>query len=162
MTVATLRQGLDRALELILAVLMGGMALAVLWQVVTRLILRDPSSTMEELVRFGLVWVGLLGAAYGFGQRSHLAIDLLTRRLDGRSRVALNLVVQAAVAGFALLVLVLGGAQLVGLTLALGQTSAALQIARGYVYVALPLSGLVILVYAAMDVVVGAAQLRND
>ena len=146
-----IRRRLDRVLEFALAALMAGMALAVLWQVVTRLVLRDPSSTMEELVRFGLIWVGLIGAAYGFGRRAHLTIDLLASRLDTRGRILLELFTHVAIATFAVLVLVIGGTRLVELTLVLGQTSAALQVPRGYVYLALPLSGIVILVYAALD-----------
>jgi len=87
------------------------------------------------------VWLGLLGASYGFGQRAHLAIELIPR-----TRL-LELIVAASVAAFAILVLVVGGLRLVYATLALGQTSAALQIERGYVYLALPLSGALILFY---------------
>ena len=123
----------DRLLEGALAAILGGMVLVVSWQVVTRFLLRQPSSVTEELVRFGLVWLGLLGASYGFGQKAHLRIDLLPRGTK------LELVVHAAVAVFASLVLVAGGSRLVAITLALGQTSAALQIERGYVYVALPI-----------------------
>jgi TRAP-type C4-dicarboxylate transport system permease small subunit len=117
------------------------MVLAVLWQVATRYLLRDPSSLTEELARFGLVWLGLLGASYGFGQRAHLAIELIPR-----TRV-LELIVAVCVAAFAILVLVVGGLRLVSATLALGQTSAALQIERGYVYLVLPLSGALTLFY---------------
>lgn len=161
MVTQRIRDRLDRLLERLLAVLMGGMALAVLWQVMSRLVLRNPSSTMEELVRFGLVWVGLLGAAYGFGRHSHLTIDLLAHRLEDNARRRLDLVTQLAVIIFALLVLGVGGGRLVNLTLDLGQTSAALGIPRGYVYLALPLSGLVILVYATLDVIDGAIGLRS-
>ena len=48
---------------------------------------------------------------------------------------------------FALTVLVIGGVRLVEATLALGQTSAALRIERGYVYLALPISGVLVLFY---------------
>ena len=131
----------DRVLEATLAALMAAMVLAVLWQVATRYLLRDPSSVTEELARFGMMWLGLLGASYGFGQKAHLAIDLIprSRRLD--------LIVAATVALFALTVLVIGGSRLVDATIALGQTSAALQLQRGYVYVALPLSGPFIIFY---------------
>ncbi len=141
MTLADLKQHVDRALEVTLAAVMAAMVLAVLWQVATRYLLRDPSSVTEELARFGLVWLGLLGASYGFGQRAHLAIELIPR-----TRL-LELIVAASVAAFAILVLVVGGLRLVYATLALGQTSAALQIERGYVYLALPLSGALILFY---------------
>jgi TRAP-type C4-dicarboxylate transport system permease small subunit len=140
-TLADLKQHVDRALEVTLAAVMAAMVLAVLWQVATRYLLRDPSSVTEELARFGLVWLGLLGASYGFGQRAHLAIELIPR-----TRL-LELIVAASVAAFAILVLVVGGLRLVYATLALGQTSAALQIERGYVYLALPLSGALILFY---------------
>lgn len=161
MRLTRLRRAVDRALEVLLAALMGGMALAVLWQVVTRLLLRAPSSTMEELVRFGLLWVGLLGASYGFGTRSHLAVDLLARQLNRQGRAVLDLFVQSGVGAFALLILVIGGAHLVELTLVLGQTSAALRIERGYVYLALPFSGAVVLFYAATAFVESLGELRK-
>ncbi len=135
---------------MILAAVMAAMVLTVLWQVATRYLLRDPSSLTEELARFGLMWLGLLGASYGFGQRAHLAIELIPRtrrtRRTWRNRI-LELVIAACVAAFAILILVIGGLRLVNTTLTLGQTSAALQIERGYVYLALPLSGALILFY---------------
>ncbi len=63
----------------------------------------------------------------------------------------LDLVVHAAVAVFASVVLVFGGWRLVDITLSLGQSSAALQVERGYVYIVLPLSGLLILFYTVND-----------
>ncbi len=155
MTLADLKEHVDRALELILATVMAAMVLAVLWQVATRYFLRDPSSLTEELARFGLMWLGLLGASYGFGQRAHLAIELLPR-----TRI-LELVVAACVAAFAILVLVIGGLRLVNATLALGQTSAALQIERGYVYLALPLSGALILFYTVEAALARVRDPRN-
>ncbi len=144
MTLADLKEHVDRALELILATVMAAMVLAVLWQVATRYLLRDPSSLTEELARFGLMWLGLLGASYGFGQRAHLAIELIPR--TWRNRI-LELVVAACVAAFAIFILVIGGLRLVNATLALGQTSPALHLERGYVYLALPLSGVLVLFY---------------
>ena len=135
------KRHVDRVLEAVLATLMAGMVLAVLWQVATRYLLRDPSSVTEELARFGLMWLGLLGASYGFGKNAHLAVELIPK-----SR-SLDLFVAAAVATFAIAVLVIGGFRLVDATLALGQTSAALQVERGYVYLALPLSGALVLFY---------------
>jgi TRAP-type C4-dicarboxylate transport system permease small subunit len=145
-----LKATVDRVLEALLAALMALMVVAVLWQVFTRFVLQHPSSTMEELVRFVLIWVSLLGAAYGFGKRLHLSMDLLARRLSDKNRAGLDLLIHALVIVFALAVLIIGGSRLVELTLAMGQTSAALQIKRGYVYLALPFSGVVIIFYAAM------------
>ena len=148
-----LRHLVDRALEFLLATLMATMVMAVLWQVFTRFVLRDPSSITEELVRFGLIWLGLLGAAYGFGKRYHLAIDLLHRRSSKSTKRGLDLVTHLLVIVFAFWVFVIGGSRLVDLTLAMGQTSAALEIERGYVYLALPFSGLAMIFYSLVFIV---------
>ncbi|MCP4658684.1 MAG: TRAP transporter small permease [bacterium] len=150
---SSLRAMVDRGLGWILVVLMSAMVLNVLWQVFTRFVLRSPSSYTEEIARYLLVWVGLLGASYAAGKRLHLAIDLLPTRLEGASKRALSLFIESCAFLFALFVLVVGGGRLVRLTLILGQHSAALQVPLGYVYLALPLSGLLIMFYSALSAV---------
>jgi TRAP-type C4-dicarboxylate transport system permease small subunit len=46
--------------------------------------------------------------------------------------------------------MVFGGARLMTITLYLGQTAAALQMPLGYIYLVLPLSGLLIAFYSAL------------
>jgi len=145
---ARLRALVDRLLSVALTVLMAALVLDVLWQVFTRFVLRSPSSYTEELARYLLIWVGLLGSALATGRNRHLAVDLLPGRLRGRSRIRLELVIQSIVFLFALTALVLGGSRLVFVTFYLGQTSAALQTSIGYVYLVVPLSGLFIMFYA--------------
>jgi TRAP-type C4-dicarboxylate transport system permease small subunit len=145
--IAGLRRGVDRMVEGTLVVLMSAMVLNVLWQIFTRFVLRDPSSYTEELARFLLIWVGLLGACYALRQGMHLAIDALVARLGQRTAKLASLLSLACVGGFGLGVMVIGGAHLVQLTLALEQTSAALRVPLGYVYLALPLCGGLILFY---------------
>lgn len=150
MSVERLRSRVNRGLSWLLVGLMGFMVLNVLWQVFTRFVLRDPSSVTEEIARYLLIWLGLLGAACGVGHRVHISIDLLRSRLSGRRRAWIELVIEGLVMAFALGVLVAGGIQLVSMTLYLGQVSAALQIRLGYVYLALPLSGILIAFYSAL------------
>jgi TRAP-type C4-dicarboxylate transport system permease small subunit len=144
-----IRSGIDQILKWMVIALMGVMVLNVLWQVFTRFVLRDPSSYTEELARYLLVWVGLIGAAYAASQKMHLAIDILTARLHGKSRHYVEMFIYLCTFLFALLIMVVGGIRLVNLTLTLNQISAALQIKLGYVYLALPLSGIIIMFYAA-------------
>jgi TRAP-type C4-dicarboxylate transport system permease small subunit len=146
-----IRGGLDCALRWTIAALMAGMVLNVVWQVFTRFVLRTPSSVTEEAARYAMIWLGLLGAAYCTGRKSHLALDLLSMRLSGPARRWLEVVIQACLVAFALVVLVGGGGRLVWIILELGQTSAALQVKLGYVYLAVPVAGLLIAVYALMD-----------
>src|SRR5690625_5834068 len=80
-----LMQVLDKALGYFLAFLMAAMVIDVSWQVITRFVLGEPSAYTEELARFLLIWIGILGAAYSFRKRAHLGLDLFVRKLDRKS-----------------------------------------------------------------------------
>ena len=139
---------LDRVLGAAVAALLAAMVLNVLWQVFTRFALGKPSSHTEELARYLMIWLTLLGAAYGVGSRAHLAVDLLAGRLTARARRLLEATIEVMVLLFAVGVLVGGGSRLVAITLSLGQTSAALHVPLGWVYLAIPVSGACMAFYA--------------
>ena len=147
------RHLVDKTLEFFLVLIMAVSVLNVLWQVFTRFILKDPSSFTEELARFLLIWVGLLGASYASGKKMHLAIGVVLERQEGKIRSVIELIIQVCVFVFALLVMLVGGVRLVSITLALNQVSAALRIPVGYVYLVIPLSGLLIMYYCAATAV---------
>jgi len=127
------------------------MVVNVLWQVASRYLLGSPSLFTDELANFLLIWVGLFGAAYAAGQKAHLAIDILPNKLTGHKKHILNLIISILSIFFALTVMVIGGARLVWLTLSLEQLSATLRVPLGYVYLAIPLSGLLIIYYTIVD-----------
>ncbi len=145
-----LKSIVDKALSWVLVVLMLSLVLDVLWQVFSRYVLGDPSSFTEELARFLLMWVGLLGASYAAGKKMHLAVDILPTRLEGKQKHYLAIFILCCTVLFSLTVMVFGGIRLVSITLFLGQTAAALQMPLGYVYLILPLSGLLIAFYAVL------------
>lgn len=124
------------------------MVINVLWQILARYIPVLPGSFTDELARYLLIWVGVLGAAYASGQHMHLALDLLPEKLKGAAKSRLYILINFLVGTFALLVMVIGGIRLMYITLYLEQTSAALGIPLGYVYMVLPLSGLLIIYYS--------------
>jgi TRAP-type C4-dicarboxylate transport system permease small subunit len=149
----TLRAGIDRLLGTAICLLMGAMVINVLWQVFTRFILRNPSSFTEELARYMMIWVGLLGSAYATGKKSHLALDLLTGHLQGARKRGSEIFIHSCVLLFALAVMVGGGGRLVWIQLSLGQQSAALQMKLGYVYLAVPLAGAFVAFYSVVFLV---------
>lgn len=148
------KKTIDKILGWLVTIFMGVLVLNVLWQVASRFLLGNPSSFTDELAGFLLIWVGLLGAAYAAGQKQHLAIDLLSAKLSERGKRLQIIVINILIALFALVVLVIGGGNLVFITFYLGQISSALQIPVGYVYVVLPLSGLFMIYYAVVDIFV--------
>ncbi len=140
----------DEILKWILIIIMGVNVINVLWQVFTRFILNNPSSFTEELARYLLIWVGVLGASYAHRLKMHLAIDVITERFTGKAQHYSRLFIQLVVFLFALFVMVIGGLYLMNTTFILNQVSAALQIKLGYVYLAIPLSGLLIMFYSGL------------
>lgn len=151
----------DRVLAAFLIALMGASVINVLWQVFTRFVLNAPSSFTQELARFLLIWIGLLGAGYAVGQRDHLALELVPERLTGRAREWVQIAIQGCVLAFAVAVLIGGGLRLVYVQLTLGQTSASLDIPLGYVYAVLPISGAITAFYTLGHIKEHLRALRN-
>ena len=145
-----IKQSLDKGIEWILITIMAILTLVVLWQVFTRFVLNDPSSWTEELAKYLLVWVSILGAAYVSGQRAHIAIDIVLQRSSPNNQRKLRFAIDIIIFLFALIVLVIGGINLVQITLP--QISSALQIPLGYVYSIIPVSGLIIMVYSGIEI----------
>ena len=142
-----MRDKINTYLGVFLTILMILMTLDVLWGVFTRYVLANQASWSEELARFLLIWIGILGAAYASGQKMHLAIDLLSPKLNDQNKKIIQLLIKGLIILFAFLVLVVGGSRLIYISHTLGQTSAALRLPMTIVYGVLPISGLLIIFY---------------
>ncbi|MDO6446961.1 TRAP transporter small permease [Colwellia sp. 1_MG-2023] len=139
---------IDTLLSFTLAILMGLMVLDVTWQIFTRFATDSPSSWTEELARFLLIWIGLLGAAWAYRTRSHLGLSYLVEKQSPAMQKKLAIFSYLAAIVFAISVMIFGGSQLVLLTLNLNQFSASLGVKIGYVYMIIPISGVLITIYA--------------
>jgi TRAP-type C4-dicarboxylate transport system permease small subunit len=139
---------LDFVLQRVLIVLMVALVAAVSWQVISRYVFASPSSWTEEVARFLLIWIGVLGAAYAFRTGVHLGLDILPKKLTGGSAKVLKLFTLLVVMIFAVSVLVVGGGSLVALTWELRQYSAVLGLPIAFVYSVIPTAGALICVYA--------------
>jgi len=148
---------LNRGLEIFLVILMSVLVLDVLWQVFSRYLLASPSSFTDELAGFLLIWVGVLGAAYVAGKKEHLAIDILVQNSPPSRRKKLQYLIHSLILIFALGVMVIGGISLVYTRFVLDVKSAALQLPLGFVYIVLPLSGLLMIYYEIIHIL----QLRK-
>lgn len=137
----------DQVVGAALVILMSLMVLNVTWQVISRYILMNPSSFTDELSRYMLIWLGMLGAAYVAGQDKHLAIDLLPQKLTGKPKQNLLIIINVVIIFFAVAVMVMGGLNLVYITFILDQKSATLQVPLAFVYTIIPFSGLVVTYY---------------
>lgn len=145
------RAKVDKLLGKTLVLIMSVMVVNVLWQVFTRYVTGDPSSFTDELARYLMIWIGVLGAAYVSGKNMHVAIDIVPTRSRAKTRKRLKIIVTLLVILFVLFAFVIGGSRLVYISYILGQQSPALQIPLAVVYVILPISGLLIMYYKISD-----------
>ncbi|MGO4894300.1 TRAP transporter small permease [Flavobacterium sp. W21_SRS_FM6] len=144
---------LDKTLAGALIGVMLCILLAVSWQVVSRYLLKDPSSVTEELARFLLIWVGLLGAVYAYRTNSHLGLNIVLDKMADKPKKLTLILIQLLVIVFSALVLVFGGSELVELTMELNQISAALSVNMGVVYAIVPISGCLLIIYSLANLV---------
>ena len=99
MTVATARDGLRKLLEVVVLVLMGGLAIVVVVGVVFR---KAGASLVwyDEVASILLAWLTYYGAALAALHRAHIGVPTLVDRLRGNARRAVVLVGEACVLAF--------------------------------------------------------------
>lgn len=140
-----IKEGLDKVLEWFCFILFVALVATVTWQVFTRQVLNSPSGWSEELAKYLFVWLGLFGAALVFGERGHIAVDFLVRKLPKAPQKIVGLLTHTLVFIFTALVLVFGGFSIA--QLGWEQTIPALPFNAGHMYLAIPISGILTLFY---------------
>ncbi|WHY70083.1 TRAP transporter small permease [Fictibacillus enclensis] len=144
------KKKLDHVLAFITCTIMGFMVIVAIWQVFTRYVLNSPSTISEELLRYSLIWVSMLGAAYAFGNKKHIAIEFIIEKLSPKKALRMSVLIEILVVLFAVIVMVVGGIMTVNITMA--QTSASLGIPMGYIYLSLPVSGILVISYSVINI----------
>ncbi|PNI03485.1 TRAP transporter small permease [Vibrio diazotrophicus] len=146
-----IRKWLDRTIEVFACVVMTMMVLVACWQVISRYVFNDPSTFSEELLRFSLVWLSVIGLAYVAGKTEHIALTLFLDKFPKNLVKYWNMLIQVVFIFFAIYIMIIGGWKVS--SNAMMQVSPVLQLSMGKVYYALPLSGVLIIVYSVMNIV---------
>ncbi|MGO1895807.1 MAG: TRAP transporter small permease [Brachybacterium sp.] len=149
-----IRQGLLSALKLLCIVLFSVLVLVVVWQVFTRQVLGAPSPWATVTAQYMFVWLSLFAATLVFGERGHIAVDVLAQRAPRVSRRVLMVLVQACTLAFAALAMVSGGLR--GVSISWDQVIPGFPFTVGHMYLALPVTGLMIAFLALEDLLLAA------
>jgi len=120
------------------------LVIVVFLQVFTRFVLLKPLMWTEEVARFCFIWLVFMGASVNVRKRAHFAIDLFSHRLTSRARTYLSFLIYAFVGIFAVSLIILGW---IFFTVGLDRVSPTIDISMAYIYAAIPLGGLFMLVY---------------
>lgn len=147
----TLRKWMNWVLSSACFVIFAFMVCIGTYQIVVRYFFNSPSTVSEELLTYSFTWMALLSSTYVFGKRDHMRMGFLADKLTGKKRLVLEVVIEALVLAFAVIVLIFGGIRIMNLTMT--QVTASLGIPMGTVYTVVPLSGMLIVVYTVLNII---------
>ena len=146
----TLRNVINKAVEAFSVVLIIVMVLLVLWQVVARYFLQNPSTFSETLTRYLFVWLVLVTSTYAFGKQEHMYISALNDKFRGKAKTAVSVLIEALTILFAVCVMVYGGAIITKMQMV--SMDSILHIPMGLVYAIIPICGVLIVFYCACNI----------
>ena len=137
----------EKALDLIMRTILSTVMLVLVifgtYQIFTRWVLNNPSTFTEELLRYLLIWAGMIGAAYCFFRDQHIKLTLLTSRLKGLPATIIAVISEVIVIIFVVYVYIWGGSQMAINNAT--QLTAVLRLPMGLIYGCLPVSGIMVL-----------------
>ena len=147
------KQRLTAALNTALIVAVALLVLDVVWGVFSRYVMGEQTKWTEELARFLLIWVSLLGGAVAFGTKGHLGVDFFVGKFHPDARKLMAVATHLIVLFFAIAIFLIGGSRLVSDALAMQQMTPALGWKMGYVYLALPIAGVFMMLFTLENLV---------
>ncbi len=149
--VKKIKNRMNAVLSFLCIILFAFMVCVGTYQIVTRFVFNSPSTVSEELLTYSFAWMALLSSALVFGKRDHMRMGFWADKLTGTKKKVLELVIELIVLIFAASVMVYGGSTIMKLTMT--QKTASLGIPMGIIYTVVPLSGIVIVIYAILNMI---------
>ena len=137
-----IRNVMNKVIRIVCILLFAFMVIIGTYQILVRYIFNSPSTVSEELLTYSFTWMSLFAAAYVFG---------LADKLSSKKLTILNVIIEIITIAFALIVMVYGGISITSLSMT--QKTASLGIPMGYVYIVIPITGVVIAVYGVLNVI---------
>lgn len=145
-----IRKLLNKILEVLCFSTFLIMVILVCWQVITRYLLKNPSSWSEELVSFLFAWMTLLGASIVVGERKHMNVPILYEKLGGNKEKLLIIFSELIIIVISGFIMVNGGIAITKLSLA--TLTASLKIPLGIFYIVIPLCGVLNIIYSILNI----------
>ena len=140
---------LGAIVESVAAVLLAVVVVIVLVQVFGRYILRISLSWPEELARYVLVWLTFFGVAAAAATRSQIVVDTILELVSPRARRVLEGI--GALAGLVAVALLVWTSRPLLFGPAGGSTSPATGIPSFWIYLAVPVGGVLLGLFALAD-----------
>ena len=144
------RKVLNRIMNVLAGVSLIAMTALTCWQVFTRYVLNNPSTWSEELVGYLFAWASLFGASLITGERGHMNIPVVVEKMTAAAQKFFAIFAELIAMAFSLIILVYGGYRIT--LLAMGQMTSSLGVAVGVFYVAMPVCGVINILYTILNI----------
>lgn len=132
-----------RIAKFLLVVMGAAMSVIILLQVLFRFSIKIPFPWSEELARYLMVWIGMMGASIAMEEGRHVGVEILITRFRGRVQIVVRGMALIGILGF-LGLLVREGIELI-LQIS-QQRSPAMSIPMVFPYSAIPLGAFFMIV----------------
>lgn len=155
----TTLRGLCRTVTIAMIVLMVAMIIVMNSLVFTRYLFSYSPSWTEEVTRYSMVWIAMLGAGVLALFDDHIALTLLVDKLPPRARLWQKLFVQVFVLAIGLLIVWKGFPFAMGLH---GVLAPGLQTSMSYAAISVPIGACLIAISAALQILDLIARIRGQ
>ncbi|WP_100397976.1 TRAP transporter small permease [Bacillus sp. FJAT-44742] len=124
-----------------IAILLLVMTVLISWQVFARFVMGSPLRFSEEIARFSMIWLTMVGAAYAFRKGSLISVDVVLEYAGKKISKLISIIAFLLCAGFSL-ILVYYGFELLDRVSA--QTAPATRLSMFWPNLAIPVAGILI------------------
>lgn len=121
------------------------------YQILVRYIFKSPSTVSEELISYSFAWMSMFAASYIFGKRDHMRMVFFIEKFTKNAQRTVAVITELVILLFALGVLVGGGSYITSLSMT--QMTPALKISMGYIYLVIPVCGVMTSIYSILNIV---------
>lgn len=155
----TFTQRLNRGLITTCAIILIFMAIFANWQVIGRYVLGSQPSWTDEALRFMLIWLTMIGAPLAHGLNRSMLVTFFVDKMSPRNKLRNSIFVESLIIVFAIVVLIIGG--LMYSKIGLSEISASLGIRMTWVYISLPVSGVLFIIYCSDKIKTSIKKLKE-
>ena len=158
-TILTMKTWLNKILSGAAAALLAFMSLLAVYQVFMRYIMKNPSTMSEDILSYSFVWISLIATALVFGERDHMNLTFFLDKGTPIVKLMLSLLSESLVMIIAFMVFVVGGKKFMNVGAI--QVSPTLGITMDLVYLILPVSGVLIILFSVINMIELVASYKS-
>lgn len=137
--------GINQKVKKLCSILLMVMTAIIVIQVFYRYIIGTSLSWSEEIARYIFIWIIMLGASIGVKESFHVAVTIIVQKLSEKARCTVDTILNLLL-GIVGLIMTFYGYSLAR-TVAI-QLSPAVRISMFWVYLSVPVSGVLIIIHA--------------